>query len=57
MRNEKVLSKKEIDKLRKAYNNESISENYLNSEVLNIIKSEGVSKEKAIEKILKLVSI
>ena len=57
MRNEKILSKKEIDKLRKANNNESISEIYLNSEVLNIIKSEGVSKEKAIEKILKLVSI
>ncbi|MDU2673077.1 MAG: hypothetical protein E7C50_00500 [Clostridium sp.] len=57
MRNEKILSKNEIDKLRKAYNNESISENYLNSEVLNIIKSEGVSKEKAIEKIIKLVSI
>lgn len=59
LRNEssiEVLSKKDIDRLRKAYNNKNISDNYLNFDVINIMKCEGISKEKAINNILKLVN-
>lgn len=50
-----ILSKIEIEKLRKAYNNYDISEYYLNAEVENIMINENIDKEEAIERILKLV--
>lgn len=50
-----ILSKIEIKKLRKAYNNYDISEYYLNAEVENIMINENIDKEEAIERILKLV--
>lgn len=51
-----ILSKKDIEKLRKAYNNYSISQDYLNFEVKNIMKHERISKDEAISNILKLVN-
>lgn len=59
MRSERIniiLSKNDIEKLRKAYNNENISYDYLNFEVSNIMKCEDISKDKAINRILSLVS-
>lgn len=50
-----ILSKIEIEKLRKAYNNYDISEYYLNAEVENIMINENIDKEEAIDRILKLV--
>lgn len=50
-----ILSKIEIEKLRKAYNNYDISEYYLNTEVENIMLNENINKEEAIERILRLV--
>lgn len=54
--NNKTLSKKDIDKLREVYNNPNISDDYLKVDVLNIMKYEGISKEKAISNIIKLLS-
>lgn len=51
-----VLSKKDINKIKKAYNNENISDDYLNFEIVNIMKCEDISKEKALNKILSLVN-
>lgn len=59
MKNERInviLDKKDINKIKKAYNNENISDNYLNFEIVNIMKCEDISKEKAINKILSLVN-
>ena len=52
-----IISKKDIEKIRKAYNNYSISEDYLIFEIQNIMKHEDVNKIQAINKILSLVSI
>lgn len=54
-RGNRILSKSDIQQLRTAYNNKSISDDYLNFEVENIMKCENISKEKAINKILRLV--
>ena len=51
-----VLSKSDIQQLRMAYNNENISDYYLNFDVANIMKCETLSKEKAINKILRLLN-
>ena len=51
-----VLSKSDIQQLRMAYNNENISDYYLNFDVANIMKCENLSKEKAINKILRLLN-
>lgn len=59
MKNERInliLTKKDINKIKKAYNNEHISDDYLNFEIANIMKCEDISKEKAINKILSLVN-
>ena len=59
MKNERInviLDKKDINKIKKAYNNENISDNYLNFEIVNIMKCEDISKEKAINRILSLVN-
>ena len=59
MKNESInviLSEKDINKIKKAYNNEYISYDYLNFEIVNIMKCEDISKEKAINKILSLVN-
>lgn len=59
MKNERInviLSEKDINKIKKAYNNEYISDDYLNFEIVNIMKCEDISKEKAINKILSLVN-
>ena len=59
MRNEsnnEVLSKRDIDKLRKAYSNKNISDDYLNFDVINLMKCEGISQERAINNILKLAN-
>lgn len=59
MKNERInviLSKKDINKIKKAYNNKNISDDYLNFEIVNIMKCEDISKEKAINKILSLVN-
>lgn len=50
-----VLSKSDIKKLRKAYNNYKISESYLNFEVKNLMVHEKISKEDAIRYILKII--
>ena len=55
-RGNRILSKSDIQQLRTAYNNKSISDDYLNFEVENIMKCENISKEKAINKILSLVN-
>lgn len=58
MRNEssnKILSKKDINILREAYNNKKISDEYLIFDVTNIMKCEGISKDQAISNILRLV--
>ena len=54
-RGNRILSKSDIQQLRTAYNNKSISDDYLNFEEENIMKCENISKEKAINKILRLV--
>lgn len=54
--NNNILSKDEIQKLKKAYNNYAISEIYLNIEVKNIIDCENISKEDAINKILMIIN-
>lgn len=54
-RENRILSKSDIQQLRMAYNNKNISDDYLNFEVENIMKCEDISKEKAINKILRLV--
>ena len=49
MKNERInviLTKKDINKIKKAYNNENISDDYLNFEILNIMKCEDISKKK-----------
>lgn len=51
-----ILTKKDINKIKKAYDNENISDDYLNFEIVNIMKCENISKEKAINKILSLVN-
>ena len=59
MRSERIniiLSKNDIEKIRRVYNNENISEDYLNFEVANIMKCEAISKEKVINKIVSLVN-
>ena len=59
MKNERInviLDKKDINKIKKAYNNENIPDDYLNFEIVNIMKCEEISKEKAINKILNLVN-
>ena len=50
-----LLSKSDIEKLRKAYNNYKISEDYLNFEVKNLMVYEKISKEDAIRHILKII--
>lgn len=50
-----VLSKSDIKKLRKSYNNYKISESYLNFEVKNLMVHEKISKEDAIRYILKII--
>lgn len=47
-----ILSKSDIQQLRMAYNNKNISDYYLNF----IMKYENLSKEKAINKILRLLN-
>ena len=59
MKNDRVniiLSKSDIQQLRMAYNNKNISDYYLNFDVANIMKCENLSKEKAINKILRLLN-
>lgn len=58
MRNEssKILTKNEINKLRKAYNNKKIADEYLIFDVRNIMKCEGITKEQALNNILRLVN-
>lgn len=50
-----VLSKSDIERLRKAYNNYEISEDYLNFEVKNIMINEKISKYDAIKHILGII--
>ena len=50
-----VLSKSDIDRLRKAYNNYEISEDYLNFEVKNLMINEKISKDDAIKRILRII--
>ncbi len=49
-----VLSKSDIEKLRKAYNNYEISKDYLNFEVKNLMVHEKISKDDAIKRILRI---
>ena len=51
-----ILSKSDIQQLRMAYNNKNISDYYLNFDVANIMKCENLSKEKAINKILRTIN-
>ena len=51
-----ILSKSDIQQLRMAYNNKNISDYYLNFDVANIMKYGKLSKEKAINKILRLLN-
>ena len=55
-KNNNILSASEIDRIRKVYSNYSISNEYLNSEVKNIMKCEKINKETAIKKIIKILS-
>lgn len=50
-----VLSKSDIERLRKAYNNYGISEDYLNFEVKNIMINEKISKDDATKHILGII--
>ena len=49
-----VLSKSDIEKLRKAYNNYEISKDYINFEVKNLMVHEKISKDDAIKRILRI---
>lgn len=53
---DKILSKNEVDKLKKAYNNYNISEDCFIFDVKSIMENERVSKEKAISNILRLIN-
>lgn len=55
-KNNNILSASEIERIRKVYSNYSISNEYLNSEVKNIMKCEKINKETAIKKIIKILS-
>ena len=46
-----ILSPKEIEILRKAYDNYNICVNCLSTDVMNIMINEGISKAQAINKI------
>lgn len=52
-----VLSKVDVKRLRKAYDNYNISIYYLNDEVKNLMNCENLSKEDAIEKIFKIIHL
>lgn len=50
-----LLTKKDIKRLRKAYNNYNIPTNYLSDEIGNIMFHEKITKKQAINKILTLI--
>lgn len=52
-----VISTKDITKLRVAYKNYDISEDYIKNDVKNIMIYEDLSKEQAIKRILKIINL
>lgn len=50
-----LLTKKDVKRLRKAYNNYNIPTDYLSDEIRNIMIHEGIAKKQAINKILTLI--
>lgn len=50
------LTKKDIEILRKAYNNYTVPVDYLSVDVKNLMFYEGLSKSQAINKILTFIS-
>lgn len=50
------LTKKDIEILRKAYNNYTVPVDYLSADVKNLMFYEGLSKSQAINKILTFIS-
>ena len=50
-----VLSKNDIEKLKKAYKNHKILLDHLHFDVKSIMLNEGITKEKAIKRILKII--
>lgn len=52
---EVVLSKKDVEKLREAYDNYNISIDYLYVDVKNIMLYEGIDKSQALKKILTFI--
>lgn len=51
-----LLSRQDVKRLRKAYNNYNISVDYLCIDVKNIMLHEGLNKSQAINKILNFIS-
>ena len=52
-----VLSKKDIESLKKAYDNNKITSEDLSFDVKSIMLNEGITKEKAINRILNIIAI
>lgn len=50
-----VLSKRDIERLNKAYGNNKIGLEHLYFDVKSIMLNEGITKEKAIQRILKII--
>ena len=56
IKEDKPLTKKDIEILRKAYNNYTVPVDYLSVDVKNLMFYEGLSKSQAINKILTFIS-
>lgn len=52
-----VISTNDINKLRVAYKNYNISEDYIKNDVKNIMIHENLSKDQAINRILKIINL
>ena len=52
-----VISTNDINKLRVAYKNYNISEDYIKNDVKNIMIYENLSKDQAINHILKIINL
>ena len=52
-----ILSINDVNRLRIAYKNYNISEDYIKNDVKNIMLHENLSKDQAINRILKIINL